>query len=78
MHEEIAIKQNELKGLQDKVLCFKCVNELIEGEIVNKREEISSLKEKSKCKMLEEKMPRLESALKNKTEILLIALKEKR
>ena len=53
VHEEIEVKCNEIEILQDKVLCFKHENNLIEGKIVTKTEEISSLKEQSKYKKLE-------------------------
>ena len=77
MHKEIVIKSNEIEVLQDKVSYFKHKNKLIEGEIANKTEEISSLKENSECKIIEEKASRLEAVSKNKTEILLTVLKEK-
>ena len=77
MHKEIIINHNEIEVLQGKVSYFKYKNELMEGEIRNKIEEMSSLKEKSWCRVLVEKMSRLEAAFKNKTETLIIVLKEK-
>ena len=64
MHEEIVIKSDKIKVFKDEVSRFTCENELIEGEIANKSEEISSLKEKSECATLIEKITRLDAALK--------------
>ena len=43
---------------------FKCKNKIIESEIANKAEEISSLKGHSKCEQLKKKTLRLEAVLK--------------
>ena len=72
MHKKVTIKRNEIQSLQDKASYFKCKNELIESE-----KEISSLKQDSKCEQLKEKISKLEAVLKNKTEMLVTAPKEK-
>ena len=51
MCAEVGVKQNELEVLQDEVLHCKYENDLIEGELENRKEEINAIKQEYKEKI---------------------------